>query len=816
MKAIELIDSTIEMLSSNTNLYERYSSEIDGLKQYKDHWKQDKIRIGVIGVTSSGKSTLINTILGDKLLSMAVKPSSSQLVSCSQSETKQATVYFENQKIIQLKGRSLNEKNIKKYSDENYNSNNKEKVAQLELSTPTFELGSDVLLIDSPGLDAYGLENHEELTLEVLLPTIDICVFVTTLKNNSDEKMRSILNLIAKYKCPLVIVQNMLDSLRPSVDGKKSVEEVALDHKRRVERIIAKSNIEEKKAVKVVQMSAIQALRARCENSLDKEKELEKSNYNDLVNVIKETLRRERPAIENQRLITVSNRIKKIVDEGREDIGIPIKSKEIKFEYEGLDIEISYMANKVEEALFNLLNNLDKCNIKKNNSRINSKEDYTEKDINIIKENVKACEKLIIKSIGDFNRYLRIKADTLNIPPRDIISVNGLPNMPDIKLSTKVEMKRTRYKKSGFGSKVGRFFGAIFDNDWGYGYKEESVTVIDNASTKKEIEKYISRAKLMYSREIESWTKKTRVPINQLISKIENRRNSFEERKISVIEKERLIELIEQLDNLHKNVKLEKVTKLKNVKSIDYKSSLAYTTKRFDLRTYNIAKISDKVSNTINININNLLLETNNCFKNNWIVIGWDIISICNFAKRYCGIVLNQKQLSNIEKNGYFRVDKYKFYFNPSKKSLEDIIGKTKSNNIYVLSNATQYGSAQNQIHKCGIGDIVSKKDFLAFVVQDFVELINGNGVGEAINNMMSLTQSLKIDHDSFILISHDNPIYNLVLVESQLNPTKIEKEEVELIKRIQKSFKYLRNEKIDKILSEIIRATSKKGRLQQ
>ena len=63
MNSIDLIDKAIAILSSNNNLYNRYESEIKLLNQRKEQWQSDKIRIGVIGVTSSGKSTLINAIL---------------------------------------------------------------------------------------------------------------------------------------------------------------------------------------------------------------------------------------------------------------------------------------------------------------------------------------------------------------------------------------------------------------------------------------------------------------------------------------------------------------------------------------------------------------------------------------------------------------------------------------------------------------------------------------------------------------------------------------------------------------------------------
>ena len=76
---------------------------------------------------------------------------------------------------------------------------------------------------------------------------------------------------------------------------------------------------------------------------------------------------------------------------------------------------------------------------------------------------------------------------------------------------------------------------------------------------------------------------------------------------------------------------------------------------------------------------------------------------------------------------------------------------------------------------------------------------------------MLNITNNLNINHKSTILINHENPIYNLALVESQINPNKIEKSETELLNKLQKSFRYLRKEEVDKILAIIIRSTSKK-----
>ena len=830
MTGIELINQILKILK-NSETVERYESVISRFEQRKEQWSKNKIRIGVIGVTSSGKSTMINSILGDRILSMAVRPSSSQLVSCSKSEEKIAKVFFENQKVMTLKGKMLNETNIKKYSDENYNSKNKEKVVQIELSTPNFELGNDVVLIDSPGLDAYGLENHEALTMEVLLPTIDVCIFVTTLKNNSDEKMKVVLNLIAKYNCQILIVQNMLDSLRGSVDGKKNIEEVALEHKNRVQKIIDKSNIENKRSVKIVQISAIKALDSRCDNELNyKERQtlLEESNYKILVEEVKEMLKRERPNIENQRLILVKEEVEKIINEANEDIQKKTSIDEIKFEYTGLDIELKKEAEKIEEKLFNLLKILEYNN--KNDSNNFKKEiftknlfgilrkkekDITEEDIKNLKDKVKSVEKNIIEYIGDFNIYLKKVANKLNIPPRDIISVNGLPSMPDLSIKTKSEVRTRSVKKSGFGGKVGRFFGKIFNNDWGYEEEKYTVTIIDNASTKKEIEQYMNRAKKMYTKEINEWCKKTKVPIDQLLEQIDNRKEAFEERKKVKIENEKLEKLIDKLYNIISNVKINKETNFINKQEFKENiSSSKLTVERFTKSAYGIAKISEHLSDLINKTTNDVFLKNNNEIDNECIIVGWDIYSITTFAKRFYGILFMEDMIHILEDTGEFIIWKYKFYFNPYKEKINKFMSVKSNKNIYILTNTAQYGSAKNQIFKSGICKFILEKDILSFVVQDFIELINGRGSIEAIQNMKSITKDLNINHKAFILINHNNPIYNIAIIEAQTNKIKIEKEEVELLKKIQKHFRYLRDEKVDIIIDNIIRAMSVKEKI--
>lgn len=288
MKELEIILKVIHTLSANAKCKTRYASELDNFQNRKIQAESNKYRLGVIGVTSSGKSTMINSLLGEPLLPAVARPSSSQLVSCFHSIKRSATIYFQDGKQKLYSGASLNKELLEKYGDEGINSKNKEKVKQIELSTPNFPFDDKIILIDSPGLDAYGYAGHEQLTMNSLLPTIDFCIFVTTCKTNSDDKVLSVLNSIAEYEKPVIIVQNMIDTIKPSLDGRKSVADVAQDHRTRVERVINRSNIKDKSKVHIVQISAINALKAR-QNGLhtDKDrKDFEASNYRKLVSVI--------------------------------------------------------------------------------------------------------------------------------------------------------------------------------------------------------------------------------------------------------------------------------------------------------------------------------------------------------------------------------------------------------------------------------------------------------------------------------------------------------------------------------------------------
>ncbi|MBO5629094.1 MAG: dynamin family protein [Aeriscardovia sp.] len=437
---LQIIEKVISILSRNAKCKDRYAPELKNFSERKGRAKYNRYRLGVIGVTSSGKSTMINSLLGEFLLPAVARPSSSQLVSCFRSKTRNATIYFENGKSQSFTNRLLTPKIIERYGDEAFNVKNKEKVKQIEISTPEFPFNENLILTDSPGLDAYGYEGHEQLTMNSLLPTIDFCIFLTTCKTNSDEKTLNVLNTVAEYDKPVIIVQNMIDSLQPSLDGKKTVADVAQDHRVRIERIVSRSNIKDKSKVHIVQISAINALQARIKKNKDL---LSESNYKKLIEVVNTTFSQVRPMVEGNRLLILKKEITRIAKAAIED-GKGALLPTVKFEYD--DISLDY-ENKKEECVALLKNKLDYLQSQK--SYISGKSSFDGDDISAIKNISWECESEICKQMRIINSHIKDICSRLNIDSRSIISDFRFDKKPELKRETKKEKVKSGYWKKG-------------------------------------------------------------------------------------------------------------------------------------------------------------------------------------------------------------------------------------------------------------------------------------------------------------------------------------------------------------------------------
>lgn len=269
----EQVEQIRALLSRDSKLADYFRGELEWLGQREAQWKNDAFRIGLIGITSSGKSTLVNALLGEKLLPEAVRPSSNSLVICEWGERAEAIVYFKaaGKKPHLIPGKAM-KNGLRRYADEESNPGNREGVEEIRVRSPHFGLGRGVVLVDTPGLDAFGHDDHEKLTLDVLLPTVDAVLFLTTCKANSDEKVKEYVCLAREHRKPVIVVQNMIDSVVEKLGADGSVSEtlsqVLAKHLRRLQSVLQRAGAD---TVSITQFSALWALQdqRRAKSGLD-------------------------------------------------------------------------------------------------------------------------------------------------------------------------------------------------------------------------------------------------------------------------------------------------------------------------------------------------------------------------------------------------------------------------------------------------------------------------------------------------------------------------------------------------------------------
>lgn len=72
MKSIVVLETYQKIIQQEPANRNFCKNELRWIENRRLDWGYDRIRVGVIGVTSSGKSTLINAILGTDILSSAI------------------------------------------------------------------------------------------------------------------------------------------------------------------------------------------------------------------------------------------------------------------------------------------------------------------------------------------------------------------------------------------------------------------------------------------------------------------------------------------------------------------------------------------------------------------------------------------------------------------------------------------------------------------------------------------------------------------------------------------------------------------------
>ena len=788
---IEIYNEAIRILNTNEKVRKQYSPDIMALERRKDISLTDTYRIGVIGVTSSGKSTLINSLMGESILPSRACPSSSQLVRCHYSKERKVVVYFENGTNLVLSGDDCNQKTISLYADEGFNSNNKEQVKELELCSPKFPLGEDVILVDSPGLDAFGYEGHERLTMASLLPTVDLCILVTTCKTNSDFKLQSVLTTIAENSVsnmPVILVQNMIDSIMPSADGLKNTNDVAKDHRKRLQRVIDSSNIRDKQSVKIIQYSAQWALQGRISNDASSQNLLFKSNYQNLVDAVNQIVSNIRPAVKRSRLLRAKKEIDRLCEDSMHAAGDNncVMSQE-PFKYEHYDEEIDQLIKDINSNIEMVISQTEILRDKY--SRLNR---YTEIVISNVRNEVSALEDKLISEMRTAEILFSDICEELNIEKRDIMVSVSLGKIGEPHLCQKTVSERV--KEKGI---VGFFKRLIQFGNSDSGYKIVTHTCTDDEATEILIIDYINSAKRIFKDTAGKFKKRIKNIRSCFVNEVEIRRKSFEARQTKILEAQQFLEISRALSNLSSSIVINNNCYTSTNSTYVERPEETLIEVECPLTSYFLLNLAEKIKRNIHIQtIENHI----HCSKHSVLVLGWDKTSETECLDKFFDCQLSTDSVHS----GHNQINDRISLFHIEGAANDLRFGKVEI--IFVLVNATQIGSAEKQIYPLITSGMIPGDVKLMFVIQDFAEIIATKDTGGYLTELKEFIYEDLKRKDIGILLVHNNPIYNLAIAAIQESGIELQSDSINIANDLKSKFGYLYEDESFDVIHDMLK----------
>lgn len=201
----EILLEKIEVLQAHYS--QRGDGRVEkGLEALQMKLLEDRFHLVVLGQFKRGKSTFINSILGDSLLPTSVIPLTSIVTVLKYGEKEAVEVLFENgsRRVIQRAELAV-------YVTERGNPGNAKGVKQVEISFPSQYLKDGVSIIDTPGVGS-TFENNTEMTYSYL-PNVDAALFLLAVDPPVSQAEVSFLTDVRQYVEKIFFIQNKIDYL---------------------------------------------------------------------------------------------------------------------------------------------------------------------------------------------------------------------------------------------------------------------------------------------------------------------------------------------------------------------------------------------------------------------------------------------------------------------------------------------------------------------------------------------------------------------------------------------------------------------------
>ncbi|MEM4265400.1 MAG: dynamin family protein, partial [Thermoplasmata archaeon] len=172
----------------------------------REKLREEKFNIVVLGGFKRGKSTLINAMIGSRVLPMGVIPLTSVITKLSFGKKLHAEVSFGDGKKA-----SIDTKSIEEYVTERLNPNNVKNVVEVDIQINSDLLEQGVVIVDTPGIGSTFTRNT--LVTYDFLSKVDAAFFILGVEPPISQTELDFLNDIRSQTDRLFIVLNKVDMM---------------------------------------------------------------------------------------------------------------------------------------------------------------------------------------------------------------------------------------------------------------------------------------------------------------------------------------------------------------------------------------------------------------------------------------------------------------------------------------------------------------------------------------------------------------------------------------------------------------------------